>query len=222
MKKKSYMYTLGAVLCILPLFLLSCDESRLAAGEEGVVTTQSYADVALENAAFTRKPSPKEVYKQFSEMVENVQKMNREELESLSEEEILELGEPIRLATEGTILLSERTLQQLLEPLEELTGRIHTMTREEHRALSSEIDKIIAPDGRQNRRSLSADQIRELLTELSSETMTLSSTCEQMFTVQGQNVILMVGDNFNLANQYCPAGYQFTITSGTHTEQFVY
>ena len=204
------------------LFLLSCDGNRIAAGgEEGVVTTQGYTDVALENAKFTSQPTPKEVFAAFSEMAEEVRTMSREQVEALSDEEILELGAPIRLATDGTILLSEKTLQQLREPLGELTDRLPAMTREEHRALSSEIDRIISSDGRQNRRNLSARQIRDLLLELNSETMSFSLTCEQMFTVQGQNVILMVGDNFNLANHYCPAGYQFTITSGTHTGQYV-
>ena len=172
----------------------------------------------------SKQATPDEVFAAFFAMEEKVKKMSRDDLMNLSEEEILTLGEPVRLATEGTIKLSEKTLRQLREPLEELTGRILTMTREEYMALGREIDNIITPenDFAHERRSLSAGQIKEILLELNGGMeMASSSTCEQMFTMQGDRVILMPGDNLNLANSVCPAGTLYYIT-GTHNGQTVH
>ena len=219
MKKRSMH--IHVFFCIFWLVLFSCDGSSIVTGEEEATAIQQTGATALQQS---KQATPEEVSDAFLAMEEKVKNMSRDDLMDLSEEELLELGEPIRLATEGTIKLNEKTLRQLRNPLEELTGRFRTLTREEHKALGREIDNIITPGSVfvHERRSLSAGQIKEILLELNGGMeMASSSTCEQMFTVQGQNVILMTNDNFNLANQYCPAGYQFTITSGTHTGQYV-
>jgi len=216
----SKMYN-HAFLGILCLALLSCDGSQIITGDEEATVAPVIEQAGTPALQQAKQATPAEVSAAFFEMEEKVKNMSSDELLNLSEKEILKLGEPIRLATEGTIKLSERTLNQLRRPLKELTDRFLTMTREEHRVLSREIDNIITSDGLQYRRSLTTDQIRDLLMELSGETMYLSSTCEQMFTMQGDRVILMPGDNFNLANHYCPAGTPFIVTSGIHTQQYV-
>ncbi len=205
------------------LFLLSCDGSQIASVEqaEHAVVTQT-GTLAQQQA---KQADPQEISEAFFEMKKKVQEMNREELEGLSEEELLELGEPIRLAAEGTIQLSEQTLKQLLRLSQEMEARFRTMTREQHSALSREVERIMTPltGTTHQRRSFSAGQIKEILLDMNEETMmSLSSTCESLYNVQGVYVHLYPGNNLNIANDVCPAGSIFYVHNGTHTGQSVY
>ncbi len=201
------------------LAFTSCDTSSIVDNEPDAPIT--YAAIADISASQTDKPSPKEVSESFFEMVEKVQKMSRESIDSLSNEMVLEFGKPILDVTQNTVKLSEATLQKLSKPLHDFTNSILTMSREEHKSRSREIGQIIASDRARTTRNPTVTDIRELLLKFNGGVMTMSSTCEDLFNVSGNTVTLVVGDNFDVANSLCPENSYFIINQGTHTGQSV-
>ncbi|WP_234568082.1 hypothetical protein [Rhodohalobacter sp. 614A] len=213
--------TLIIVLFIITGNLLSCNESNIAT--DNSTEQLATANVNASAAKQAQKDSPQEVFAEFEEMVKEVEKMTIEEIDNLSDEEILEIGEPILKATEGTVTHSKETLEKLVEPLYAISDNVRTLTRKEHAALSKEVERILASDRGRKTRDLSAEDIRELLIKFNGggTTMMLSS-CETTFDVtpSGQ-VLLYTGDNFNMANGICPTGSVFYVQAGTHTGQSV-
>ncbi|MEX2410848.1 MAG: hypothetical protein WD607_05650 [Candidatus Paceibacterota bacterium] len=169
----------------------------------------------------TDRPSPKEVSESFFEMVEQVQKMNRETIDSLSNEEILELGKPILDATNKTIKLSDATLQELGQTMKPWESRIRSLTKSEHDMFSKRAINIVKSDRGVSSRSFGADKVREILLNLHGGVSTMSTTCESMFNLQGGYVHVQVGDNLNIANDICPAGSIFYVYAGEHVGQSV-
>lgn len=209
-----------ALLTITGVFL-SCNESNIGASSNTEqLTTANVNALAAEKS---HGDSPQKVFSEFQEMVEKVRKMEQSEIENLSEDEILEVGEPILKATEGTITHSKETLEKLVEPLFAISDNVETLTKKEHAALSREVERILASDKSRKTRNLNVEDIRELLIKFNGGGATmLLSGCEDLFDVTpGGQVLLYTGDNFNTANTVCPAGSIFYVQAGTHTGQSV-
>ncbi|NBC04276.1 MAG: hypothetical protein GVY20_11290 [Bacteroidetes bacterium] len=217
MKKRRIIHVLSVLIIASTLF--SCSESDIGTSSN----SDSLAAENIEGVAVQKShgDSPQKVFSEFQEMRKKVGTMSKAEIDSLSDEEILELGEPILKATENTIKFSRETLQLLQEPNSELIEKIQTITSEEHNTLSKEIKQILESDKNHTTRNLSAQNIRELLKGFSGGSASMMSDCESMFNVQNGDVLLAVGDNFSLANYVCPAGSDFIILPGTHTGQSV-
>lgn len=216
MKKSRIIHALAVLLTAGYLF--SCSESNLGTGSNS--EQLAAGNVHAVAAKKSHGDSPQKVFEEFRQMVKKVETMSKAEIDSLSDEEVLVLGEPIVKATEGTVKLNKGALQKLKAPIGELFARSKTMTKAEHKTFSKEIEQIIASARNRETRSFGANDVRNLLLKFNGEQTMLSSTCEQMFTMQGDRVILMPGDNFNLANIYCPAGTLYYVT-GTHYGQYV-
>lgn len=206
------------------LAFTSCDSSSILDNTGTDSDDITLYDQTIEMAASqTDKPTPKEVSESFFEMTEKVQQMSREVIDSLSNEEIMELGKPILDVTQNTIKLSESALKELDNLYKEWEPRIRSLSKSEHHTLSQRATNILKSDRGVTMRNYGADKVREILLNIQGGVSTMSTSCESMFNVWGGYVHLQVGDNFNVANGYCPAGSIFYVYAGTnpHTGQYV-
>ncbi len=223
MKKRNFTYSFIHVILFLAILVFpSCDRSSIINTSdpeaEGVT---SYEDVVALVASRTDQPSPGDVSDAFFKMMEEVQQMNREAIDSLSSEEILELGKPILDATNNTIKLSESTLQELGRAMQQWEQRIRSLTKSEHAALSQRAINAVKSDRDVSSRSLEVDEVRDILLNIHGGAATMSVTCGDLFNMAGGYVHVLVGDNLNVANEICPAGSIFYVYAGTHTGQSI-
>jgi len=130
---------LGAVL------LTSCNENQIGAIERDEMNEVSIENSLEKTFQKTNNADPQEVSDKFFAMVETVQNMERVEIERLTEDDIMELGKPIVLNFDNTILLDHKTLKELDNVLKDIHTRITSMTRKDHSMLSNEVNKIIKP-----------------------------------------------------------------------------
>ncbi|WP_237856045.1 hypothetical protein [Rhodohalobacter sulfatireducens] len=150
--------------------------------------------------------------------------MSKADIENLTDEEVLELGEPILKATEGTIKLSDTTLQKLKTPAEEMADQLRSISKKQYNELSDRLQQVIRRyEGDQPKlRNLDASDIKSILLDYAdaeSGTMQMSATCRSMFNTMGSFVFLYPGDNLNTANSICSAGSTFYVHQGTYYSQ---
>jgi len=170
-----------------------------------------------------QSPSPQEVSKAFFAMVDKAAAMSVTEIDSLSEEEILELGRPILLAFGNTVQFDKETLSKLDEVIGTVINDPAAITKAQRDQTASKIETILSRSSSSfSRRSFSAKEIRLQLKRIES-TRGLGDLfdCSDYFNQQGDNVYLSTGDSFGLANFICPAGSIFFIFPGTYQGQIV-
>jgi hypothetical protein len=221
--KKTSMH-IHAFLCILCLILFSCDGSSIVTGEEDLNTireTDTIDNLAIKQE---KQRTPVEETEALIEMIEEIRNLNRQEFTSLNEEELLDFGEPLRLAFDGTRNIDEETLRLLNNPLQILTKNVDKITREEHKELSKEIENLLHPtsDFVYEERRLTSEQIKELLViihESEEESEMFHSLANQFYNTTSSCVVLTQGDNFNTANSFFPPYTTFCVDSGNHYAQ---
>jgi hypothetical protein len=204
--------------------LLSCSESDIGTSS----TSNSLAAENIEGIAAQKShgDSPQKVFSEFQEVVKKVKTMSKADIENLTDEEVLELGEPILKATEGTIKLSDTTLQKLKAPAEEMADQLRSISKKQYNELSDRLQQVIRRyEGDQPKlRNLDAADVKNILLDYAdteSGTMQMSSTCSSMFNTMGSFVFLYPGDNLNTANSICAAGSTFYVHQGTYYSQKV-
>lgn len=206
--------------CIASILLLSglaasCEFSFLENQADGGGLSSEDVDTAeLQKAGVS---TPQDLFSDFLHMVDEVSTLSQADIDSLSDDEILELGDPIRRSTENTVYLDQETLHSLNEPLQKLDEKGASMSESEHRSLSRQIEQLV--DSGKESEGKSREDIREILKLLSSNNFDLS--CEELFNRRENQILLGVGDSFNIANHLCPAGSVFFVMSGVHTGQSV-
>lgn len=194
MKKRRIIHALS-ILVIAGMFL-SCSESDigtssssdpLAAGNiEAVAAQKSHGD------------SPQKVFEEFQEMVKKVETMSKAEIDSLSDEEILKLGEPIIKITENTVKYDEKTLEKLSVVTRPLSENSRMISKAEHKEIVEQTEKIINSSGSKfEHRHFEVNEILEILIQLNGGDVV---RCNTFFNVQGSTVYLSSGDNFDHAN----------------------
>jgi hypothetical protein len=220
MNAKYFILTLSLLLSAL--LVQACTDSTVSNEKDTLIT--SSAEILPAFSQKTDGPSPQKVYNDFMEMVDKVHQMNREEIEAMSDAQIIELGKPILDATEGTIKLPESTLQKLEKPLRDMALKLRSMTRQDHRTYSEKVQQVI----RQNReqlfsyRDLNSNQVKTILLDYNDSGVIQSQvTCSSMFNIVQGYIFLYPGDNLNLANDLCPAGSIFYVHSGTYYSQSI-
>ncbi len=161
-----------------------------------------------------QSPSPQEVSKAFFAMVDKAAAMNASEIDSLSNEEILELGKPILQAFGNTVRFDKATLSKLDEAIGSALSDPAAITKTQHDQTAVKIEDILSRSSSFSRRSYSAQEIRQQLKRIvSTRGPEDFFDCNDYFNQQGDTVFLYYGDNFNLANFICPAGSTFSIFS---------
>lgn len=166
--------------------------------------------------------TPQDLYSDFLDMIDDVESMNSTEIDSLSDEDVLELGAPVRIATSNTIYFDDETLEQLPESLQRLDKNFSSLTDNEHSILSRRIENLLnsSAESADGPRRKSAQEIREILKNWASDTDE-SSACRDLFNQQGNFVLIGTGESFSIANYTCPAGSKFIVRGGVHTGQSV-
>jgi len=208
------------------LTFLSCSEESLTGSQEmqPLSTTgnaMTTAEMQAQAKQMTQSPSPQEVSKAFFAMVDKAAAMSAAEIDSLNEEEVLELGKPILDATEGTITLAKTTLDELNDVLRPLAENIRNVSQKEHQAAGNQIKQIMASEATRRARSMESSQVRQILLKFQGEATRSSSTCEDLYDQWGGYVHLYSGDNLNIANSICPAGSMFWVHGGNYNAQKV-
>jgi hypothetical protein len=206
-------------LCIIILFLFglaaSCEFSFLENQPSGGGLSSEDVDTAeLQKVGVN---TPQDLFSDFLDMIDEVSTLSATEIDNMSDEEILELGDPIRRATENTAYFDQKTLDSLNETLQELSQNFSSITESQHRSLSRRIEN--QSDSGELSEGKNANQISGVLKLLSSNNFDLA--CADLFNRQENHILLGVGDSFNIANQLCPAGSIFFVMSGVHPGQSV-
>jgi hypothetical protein len=219
-----FWYTL--LIGLSALTLLSCSEESLTGSQEmqppsttgNVMTT---AEMQAQSKQMMQSPSPQEVSKAFFAMVDKAAAMSAADIDSLSDQEILELGKPILDATAGTTTYPQATLEKVSRTLQKLADNPSNVTTDEHKRLSKEAATLLETDRLRAARQFSSLQLRAILQKMSSDSKTLSTTCADLFDQWGGYVHLYPGDNLRIANNLCEAGSIFYVHAGTHQQQYV-
>ena len=208
------------------LTFLSCSEESLTGSQEmqppsttgNLMTT---AEMQAQSKQMVQTLSPQEISKAFFAMVDKAAAMSAADIDSLGEQEILELGKPILDATAGTITLAKTTLDKLNDVLRPLAENIRNVSRKEHQAAGDRIKQIMASETSRRARSMESSQVRQILLKFQGEATRSSSTCEDLYDQWGGYVHLYSGDNLNIANSICPAGSMFWVHGGNYNSQKV-
>jgi len=212
--KTSLNYLSVVFICLSVALTMSCNDSQIGAIEHDEMNKESIEN-SLEKEAFqkTKNVDPKEISDAFFAMVETVLNMEREEIERLTEDEIMELGQPIVLNFDNTIILDKKTLKELDNVLKDINTRITSMTRKDHSMLSNEVNKIIKPHSNYEpqRRHFDSNKLKKifLIIQQSEDIQILE---EEFFNATSSCVVLTPGDNFNTANSFFPQIPRFALT----------
>lgn len=166
--------------------------------------------------------TPQDLYSDFLEMIDEVQTLSREEIDSLSNDEVLQLGSPIQNATSNTMYFDEETLEQLSGPLQRLDEKFETLSETEHSLISNRVEDILGSvtESADATGRKSVDQIREILKNWASDSDE-TTACSDLFNRKDHFVLLGKGESFNIANYTCPAASSFIVRRGVHTGQSV-
>ena len=118
------------------LTILSCGEESLTNSQDMQSTSTSgnvmtTAEMQAQAKQMMQSPSPQEISKAFFAMVDKAAAMSAAEIDSLSEEEILELGKPILDAAEGTTTYPQATLEKVSRTLQKLADNPSNVTTDE-------------------------------------------------------------------------------------------
>jgi hypothetical protein len=208
-------------------FIIVCSVLILAAGSCAVLElarqgdSSPGVDLGTTEAPEVVAGSAAEVSVDFSNMVNRVQRMRRSSIANMSATELFSLGEPILTATQHSVVLNETTLQALRGPVNSLSRSPRTISADDHRRISRDIERATTSrTGRdQAKRELDAADVRNVL--LNIRDGNISQSCGDLFNMDGNRVLLAPGDIFNVANTVCPEGSVFVIMPGLHTGQMV-
>ena len=207
------------------LTILSCGEESLTNSQDMQSTSTSgnvmtTAEMQTQAKQMVQSPSPQEISKAFFAMVDKVAAMSAAELDSLSEEEILELGKPILQAFGNTVQYDKETLSKLDDVIGAALRDPTTITKTQRDQTASKIEEILSRSSSSfSRRTYSIQEIHRQLKRIESTKGLFD--CSDYFNQQGDTVYLSTGDSFGLANFICPAGSIFIIFPGTHQGQIV-
>lgn len=187
--------------------------------DDGGLPAEDVNTADLQKAGVTTSQN---LFSDFLEMVDEVEEMSQAEIDNMNEQEILELGDPVRRATVNTIHYDDETLNRLADPLGEIIENFQSHSESDHNSLSSLIEKILdsglpSADGPRNR---NADEVRGILKNWASDTDT-STACGDLFNQKENYVLIGEGEQFNIANYSCNAGTSFIIRNGVHSGQSV-
>ena len=164
MKTQLYYYLSILISTLLLIAVVtSCNDSHIAAIDQGEMDAATIGNVSSLTNQEKGKLSPQEAYDAFFDMVDKVQSMQREEIEKLSDREIIDLGQPILDATAGTTTLPPETLEKLNSPLQALADNLQSISREQHRQTGREVGQIIASDRSRTDRVFGSDELRKIL-----------------------------------------------------------
>jgi len=212
------------------LTIFSCGEESLTGSQEmqspsttgNAMTT---AEIQAQSKQMVQTLSPQEISKAFFAMVDKAAAMSAAEIDSLGNEEIVELGKPIILAFGNTVQFDKATLSKLDDVIGTVLSDPTPSTKAQHDQTASKIEAIISSSAF-SKRSYGAQEIRRQLKRIESSRAPDPGdyfNCSDYFNQQGDTVYLSSSsnDHFGLANAICPAGSIFNILPGTHQGQLV-
>lgn len=206
--------------CITVTFLLfgiaaSCEFSFLEnQPSSGGLSSEDVDTAELQKTGIN---TPQDLFSDFLYMMDEVSTLSSTEIDNMSSNEILELGEPIQKATENTPYFAPQTLHSLHEPLQELDENFSSISESQHRSLSHQVENLL--DSGQTSEGKNTEEIREIMKLLSSNNFNVA--CSALFNHQENYILLGTDDSFNIANKICPAGSSFFLLPGIHSGQSV-
>jgi len=205
------------------LTLLSCSEDSLTGSQDmqppsTTGNLMATGEMQAQSKQMVQTLSPQEISKAFFAMVDKAAAMSAAEIDSLSEEEVLELGKPILQAFGNTVQFDKETLFKLDDLIGTVISDPTAITKAQRDQTASKIETILSRSSSSfSRRSFSAKEIRLQLKRIeSSRDYGHLFDCSDYFNQQGDTVYLNPGDSFAIANIICRAGSTFVIFPGTH------
>lgn len=168
--------------------------------------------------------APVVIFDQVVALVKTIEKMSESELDSLSEDSVLELSAPLLNLRLETVQFPDDALTALATPMLQAGELISngSIDEDSHEEISTEIRQISAEyfSEAEFRSELSADQIKVLFTEWNRREGT-PETCKTLFNVNLGGVFLVPGDNLGAAHKFCENSRLFYLSDGIYYRQFV-
>jgi hypothetical protein len=216
---------MGSKYCLLFWIVLLIG---LTSCKDGQVSSYSEMDdvAGTETGMFPdlSEKTPSETFTDVVRLFAAVEKMELTELEGLNGVQLWNLSEPLIILMNNTISLNDPVLFALQEPVQKMADLSHAqqLTKDVHTELTDGIRRILNSnkDLVRVRTGAMSEQVHKLILDWARD-QSKGMVCEKLFNVTGDSVVLMPGDNFDVANYYCPEGTFFYITDGTYDEQSV-
>lgn len=168
--------------------------------------------------------SPSELFEGLLTLLAGVDTLSIDEIESLNNDQLWDLSEPLLKFWKNTIDLGNNTLQQVREPLNDLfeKSRGWQLTAADHERLSREIKLGVTSNRYLVRQNMQErlDEVRAILLNRKQNESSLD-LCNALFNTVDNAVLLMPGDNFEAANFFCPENTLFYIYEGVFSRQKV-
>jgi len=224
------------------LTILSCSEDPLTGSQEmqspstsgNVMTTAELDGSLLFNSQTHSEKDPQQNHKNFMEMLSTVESMERQEIEDVTDEQLLELGKPVLDITENTVQLSPKLLLSINNQLSALNLNMRELNEAQLESIKRRYQMALRenPNERPEIRKIKAKDIRRLLLDYYDSihadnmiakvsTASLGTFCEDMYNVSGDTVILYPGDNLNTASRVCYGQQVFFLTPGSYYNQHI-
>ncbi len=228
------------------LTLLSCSEDSLTGSQDmqppstsgNVMTTAELDGSLLFNSQTHSEKDPQQNHKNFMEMLSTVESMERQEIEDVTDEQLLELGKPVLDITENTVQLSPKLLLSINNQLSALNLNMRELNEAQLESIKRRFQMALRenPNERPEIRTIKAKDIRRMLLDfydathshslvantesLDGSSLTRTGTlCESMYNQVGTTVYLYPGDNLNTVSYICGRGLTFFLTRGYYFQQ---
>jgi len=228
------------------LTILSCGEDSLTGSQEmqppstsgNVMTTAELDGSFLVNSQTHSEKDPQQNHKNFMEMPATVESMQKEEIEDVTDEQLLELGKPVLDITENTVQLPQKLLLAINNQLSALNLNMRELNEAQLESIKRRFQMALRenPNERPEIRKIKAKDIRRMLLDyydathsqslvantesLDGSSLTRTGTlCESMYNQVGTTVYLYPGDNLNTVSYICGRGLTFFLTRGNYFQQ---
>jgi hypothetical protein len=164
--------------------------------------------------------------------------MERQEIEDVTDEQLLELGKPVLDITENTVQLPKKLLLSIDNQLSALNLNMRELNDAQLESIKRRYQMALreTPNERPEIRTIKAKDLRRMLLDFYDAThsqslvantepldgSSLSRTgrlCESMFNQVGSTVYLYPGDNLNTVSYICGRGLTFFLTRGNYFQQ---
>ncbi|MDX1592548.1 MAG: hypothetical protein R3283_11315, partial [Balneolaceae bacterium] len=207
-------------LLVLVILTASCQLSiRENDGGDGGLSADEVDTAELQKTGVT---TSQDLFSDFLIMVDEVESMSKSDIDSLSVQDLLEIGEPIQRVTANTLFFSPEILDEITGPLRQLEEDFGTLTEARHTSLSNRVEQLLVGglETAEGPRTETAGEVREILYNWASDADT-TTACSDLFNARENLVLIGEGENFNIANYACSGATAFFLRSGVHEGQSV-
>lgn len=206
--------------CIISTFI-AC-ESSLTESNFRYDQLDSSEDINNQQVDLFDQNNPQALFNDFVEMVKKVESMSSAEIDSLDKPELLRLAIPIQKVTNSTTYFDTKILMDVYPFLTSLTRNYQSFSGDDYNFLNFRVEGVLKRNQgtATNIQFRSTRELRSIFKNWNSDT-TEDKSCEDLFNLVKDYIVISPGDNLNIANYVCPDHTTFVLRSGTYINQAI-